>query len=333
MKTEDILDIVLVTYNRASYLEKTLTAILDLASPVRNCRIRVLNNNSTDGSPEIIENFCSKYSNVIHTANRFNIGGNANITRALEFYDKPYLWVICDDDKYDWQGWSDVENAMTRGEKLICVGDKHLAKNNPKRSAIPNCLQQMTFLPSIIFGPGTINATAIRNAYDSIFAFFPHLAPVIMHINNGGSIYVASFPIVSPGEYGNDASLTRGDNKNDVFSRSRTMFLAPGFANLTAELKDKDLAINAFKALVFGPQMGVICFYGEVFLHLRGKDGEANFHDIWRQSTLGMKVILWIIRRIQNSFLFHVINNRHIYNYARGITDRKNKQKIQKLHT
>ena len=316
------IDITLVTYNRAEYLRNTLSSLLSAESPVRNCAISILDNRSTDATSDVINEFRRTHPNVTHVVNLFNVGGNANIAKAMERYgDAPYHWILCDDDKYDWRGWPDVEEAMRRGEKLICVGDRHLPSEAKGRSDPALQLQQMTFLPSIIYGPGTITDTVMRNAYESTFTLFQHLAPVVAHLNHGGTIYVAKRGIVRPGEYGNDISYTRGSAKEEVFARSRTMTLAVGFANLTLNLKDRRLSKRAFRALVFGPQMGALGFFGEIFFRLRGVDGASAFRDIMNQSPLWAKFILVPLRLIQNSPLYHILTSKWLYTKARKMTD------------
>ncbi len=333
MATEQLLDIVLITYNRAPQFEKTLEMVLAPESPVKNCSLTILDNKSTDETPQIAERYASSHPNVKHLVNNFNVGGNANIAKALEMYGAtPYHWVICDDDVYNWDGWPEVEEAMRRGEKLICIGDRHLAKSGPKRNDPAECLQQMTFLPSIIYGPGAITDTVMRNVYDCTFALFPHLAPVVTHLNHGGKIFVAKQGIVLPGCYGNDTSLTRGDDKSEVFSRSRTTFLAVGFAILTGELRDRRLSKRAFKALVFGSQIGRLGFYGQTFLYLHGRAGSANFHAIWLQSTFLMRCILFPLHMIQNSFLYPLLVNKYTYNAGKRLMDRINRRALDKLH-
>ena len=333
MKTSEILDITIITFNRAEYLQKTLNAVLAEDSPVCNCRITILDNKSTDSTSDVISQFAKTHANITHITNNFNVGGNANIAKALEMYGAtPYHWILCDDDVYCWDGWTEVEEAMLRGEKLICVGDRHLPKNGPKRTDPAECLQQMTFLPSIIYGPGVITNTAIRNAYDNTYALFPHLAPVIMHLNHGGKIFVIQHGVVQPGFYGNDVSLTRGDVKSEVFSRSRTMFLAVGFAILTAELNDKKLSKRSFKALVFGSQIGKFGFYAQTFLYLNGRAGASNFHSIWLQSTFSMRCLLFPLHVIQNSFLYQLLTSKTVYNIGKRIMDSLTKRALKKLH-
>ena len=326
------INIILITYNRAECLRNTLQSILSEDSPVRNCSITILDNRSTDATAAVVDEFRKQHPNITHIVNRFNVGGNANIAKAMERYgDTPYHWILCDDDKYDWSGWSDVEDAMHRGEKLICVGDRFLPARGKGRADPALQLQQMTFLPSIIYGPGTITDTAIRNAYDNTFALFPHLAPVVAHLNHGGAIYVATRGIVQPGEYGNDISYTRGYANGEVFARSRTMTLAVGFANLTLNIKNRRLSKRAFRALVFGPQMGALGFFGEIFFRLRGIDGASAFRDVMNQSPLWAKAVLFPLRLIQNSPLFHLLTNKWLYTKARQLTDWINRRAHKRL--
>ena len=50
MTTEQLLDIVLITFNRAPQFEKTLEMLFAPDSPVRNCDLTILDNKSTDDS-------------------------------------------------------------------------------------------------------------------------------------------------------------------------------------------------------------------------------------------------------------------------------------------
>ena len=164
------------------------------------------------------------------------------------------------------------------------------------------------------------------------YALFPHLAPVIMHLNHGGKIFVIQHGVVQPGFYGNDVSLTRGDVKSEIFSRSRTMFLAVGFAILTAELNDKKLSKRSFKALVFGSQIGKFGFYAQTFLYLNGRAGASNFHSIGLQSTFSMRCLLFPLHVIQNSFLYQLLTSKTVYNIGKRSMDRLTKRALKKLH-
>jgi len=322
-----LLKIVLITFNRAPHLERTLAKILAPDSPIRDLDITVLDNHSTDGTAEIIDRAAAAHPNVHHIINNFNVGGNANIAKALERCDSPYHWILCDDDDYDWTAWPEVEAAMSRGEKLICVGDRDLPKTEPARSDPAQLLQQMTFLPSIIYGPGVITATALRNAYDNVYACFPHLAPVIMHVNAGGTIHPISHGIVHPSDQRADGSFTRGYLKEEIFPLSRAMTFPAAFAYITEGIRERKLSKRTFAALVFGSQLGRLGFYGSVFATMRGRIFAPNFQAILRQSSFTSRLILRCIRIVQSSFLFPLIVNPKTYQAARKVVDAINARK------
>ena len=55
MKTT--LEIILITYNRKSHLRETLNWLFAENSPVKDLDITILNNKSTDGTTELIEEY------------------------------------------------------------------------------------------------------------------------------------------------------------------------------------------------------------------------------------------------------------------------------------
>jgi len=329
----DILKIVLITFNRAQYLKQTLSSILSPQSPARDIDITILDNHSTDDTKNIIAEFTEQHPNLHHIVNKFNVGGNANIARALERCSTNYHWILCDDDEYDWSHWHEVEQAMSQGEKIICVGDMHLPKEGTSRSDPAQLIQQMTFLPSIIYGPGVINEVALRNAYDNIYAFFPHLAPVIGHINAGGTIYPIAHGIVRPCKCRADCSYTRGYDKQQIFPLSRTMNFPSAFAYITEGITDRKLSKRTFAALVFGSQLGRLGFYGEVFATMRGYGTEPNFQAIMRQSSWGNRMILRILRLLQKTPIYWLAVNPKTYALARRIVDRINDRAQKRLQS
>ena len=55
------LQIVIVTYNRSQYLERTLNTLFDKDSPVKDVDVLVQNNCSTDNTKDVCEKFKQKY--------------------------------------------------------------------------------------------------------------------------------------------------------------------------------------------------------------------------------------------------------------------------------
>ena len=81
---KDTLEIILITYNRKPFLQNTFKQLLAETSPVKDLDITVLDNCSTDGTSDYLKELCSKHPNIKHVRHNRNIGGNANIARAIE---------------------------------------------------------------------------------------------------------------------------------------------------------------------------------------------------------------------------------------------------------
>ena len=112
MSIKDKLQIILITYNRAKHVQKTFEQLLKDISPVKFFDILVLDNNSTDNTKEIVEEFQKKYANIKYSKNRYNLGISGNIAKAMEVASKEYVWIIADDDKFDFSNWNEVEYAI-----------------------------------------------------------------------------------------------------------------------------------------------------------------------------------------------------------------------------
>ena len=158
------LEIFLVTYNRKDELSKTLESIFSKDSPIKNLNITILDNNSSDGTSELIKEYCVQYKNIKHIRNNRNIGANANIARCYELANKEYMWILCDDDIYNWSSWNEVEEAIISHKDMIMVAK--YALNNYLKT---NLLIQATFVPSMIINTSILDNTCIRNIYDNIY--------------------------------------------------------------------------------------------------------------------------------------------------------------------
>jgi len=64
MTLKDKLEIILITCDRKTSLKETLNEILDESSPVKDFSITILNNNSTDGTTELLEDYAKKYPEI-----------------------------------------------------------------------------------------------------------------------------------------------------------------------------------------------------------------------------------------------------------------------------
>lgn len=235
MNVKDKIDIVLITYNRKKLLKDTFEQILGENSPIKDFDITILNNASTDGSTELIDEYCNKYSNIKHIINTKNIGGNANIAKALvEIPKKDYVWVLCDNDTYDWSAWGEIEDAVLQDVDAV------FTRNCEKIPA--KMFYTATLVSGCIYKTSLIGNTVIENIYDNIKNLFPHLAPIAYIINNNKSVYIVSEDIVYSGiNPGHDTSFTRGLDLENLNDGRKNIFWSVGYFNSLELIKNKKI--------------------------------------------------------------------------------------------
>ncbi len=241
MKLNDTLEILLPTYNRRPHLERTLTQLTAEDSPVRGCNITVLDNASTDGTSELIEEFVAKYTNIKHIRHSKNIGGNGNIARAFELATFPYVWVVCDDDSFKWDSWAEIQTALdTNNYDLLLTRKDDLYGT----SDIAKIVRQCTFLPAGIYRSSVISSGVLMNMLNNIPNMFPHLAMVCEILNRKGKIFLPQGEIMDKCTFdekkSGDGSYTRGSDTY-VPQTMQNMFWTVGYFNSLQMIQDPTL--------------------------------------------------------------------------------------------
>ncbi|WP_428081758.1 glycosyltransferase family 2 protein [Candidatus Avelusimicrobium fimicolum] len=196
MELEKQLQIVLITYNRKAELERTLRTLLADDSPIKNCDITVLDNRSTDGTDQIIQNFAQTHPNLHNRCNKYNVGLGGNLIKAMELADKKYLWILCDDDFFDWTNWAEIEQAINDEYDLIMTSWAE-KKQNP---SVPYILNNLGFVPSGIYHTKHITDLTMQNAYAMAYNLFPFQAMGIKIVNEKGRIFMPHRKIVIQSE-------------------------------------------------------------------------------------------------------------------------------------
>lgn len=235
---KDKLQIVLVTYNRKDFLEKTLNQLFLETSPIKDFDITILNNDSTDGSTELINDFCTRHNNLTHIQNKINIGGNANITKAYtEFLNKDYIWVICDNDTYNWNAWNEVETAIISDYDAILI--RHCEDN------ISEIFHEANFAPSCIYKTKNITNSVVANMYDNIRFMFPHLAIMAKIINENKETFIVTKNIVEIGVNPElEMTYVRDRDVSTVPLSRKKMFWSVGFFNSIELITDRKNQIS-----------------------------------------------------------------------------------------
>lgn len=236
------LEIIIPTYNRKAHLEYTLQLLTAPESPVKNCKITVLDNASTDGTAQVIEQFAAKFSNLTHVRRPKNIGGNANIARAFEMARAPYVWIVCDDDSFKWDAWGEIENALMSGEYDILLTRKNDLHGT---SELAKIVRQLTFLPAGIYKTSNITSGVLMNMYANIANLFPHLAVVCEVVNKKGIFFLPQGDIIDNTTFdvtkSGDGHYTRGAKDAYVPETAIHMFWTPGFVFSLHMIEDKKI--------------------------------------------------------------------------------------------
>lgn len=241
MGIHERLEIVLITYNRRKKLEGTLESLLAADSPVRHCAITILDNASTDGTAELIQGYAARWPQIRHVRRPRNAGADANTCMAYEIASREYLWVLCDDDKYDWTEWPSVARAIE--EKAPSIMVSHYAINDSIDLADPAYqLRFLTYVPGHIFRTELITSSVLANMYNSLYTLFPQLILPIDLINRGVAIRHTRSCIVQEDRWDSgDISWFRGTEKKELIPRRRYNDVIYGIAAQLLNLHDARL--------------------------------------------------------------------------------------------
>lgn len=204
------LEILIITYNRAPYLERTLAQLLE--SPFARCRITILDNCSGDDTPEVGAKYRPLFHDLRIVRHKRNIGACPNYLRAVELSEAPYTWILCDDDTFDFADCADVLEAIQLGRvDLIHVGPSGVS--GWRRGAITtstnltrkgsNYFYLLSFLPNLIFKTALFDSACIAQGYRAVTDMFPHFAFLDKSVRAGFSVYVSQRNLVHRGEENN----------------------------------------------------------------------------------------------------------------------------------
>ena len=94
--TNNDIEIFVLTYNRCEYLKESLQSILNQS--VKDITITIIDNASTDGTQEYVEQLCNNNPYIKYVRNEQNMGSEYSYNLAAELADKTYMMCFHDDD-------------------------------------------------------------------------------------------------------------------------------------------------------------------------------------------------------------------------------------------
>ncbi len=95
---EDFISVVLPVYNGEKYLRESIDSVL--AQTYSNWEMLILDDCSSDSSPEIAKTYASKDSRIRYIRNEKNLGLPANLNKGFSLARGSYLTWTSDDNRY-----------------------------------------------------------------------------------------------------------------------------------------------------------------------------------------------------------------------------------------
>lgn len=113
------LSIVIPSYNRADFLDKSLSVHVPLARS-HNVQIFILDNASPDNTQDVIAKWQKEYGLIHNLRSETTVGPDANFEKALKAADTQYVWLLGDTSQIP-------ENGIASVLKLIASSDSYSA--------------------------------------------------------------------------------------------------------------------------------------------------------------------------------------------------------------
>ena len=203
--SEQLLELFVYTYNRSRFLDATLKQLA--ASPFSSYQITVLDNCSTDDTPNVCEKYSSTFTKYRVIKHRKNIGACGNYLRAVEMAAAKYAWMICDDDNFDFSRCQDVLEQLELGQAdLISLGTEGHGLILGTDCSIEECASKQdyflwhTSIPSFIYKTELFDSANIIAAYDYSDSMLPHFPFIVSLAEKNAHIYISKHVIIKKSE-------------------------------------------------------------------------------------------------------------------------------------
>ncbi len=122
------LSIVIPSYNRADFLDKSLSVHVPLARS-HNLQIFISDNASSDNTQDIIAKWQKEYSLIRSLRNETTVGPEANFEKALKAANTQYVWLLGDTSKIPEKGIVSVLKLIESSNSYSAIVVNLIDKN------------------------------------------------------------------------------------------------------------------------------------------------------------------------------------------------------------
>jgi glycosyltransferase involved in cell wall biosynthesis len=204
-----MIEIFIITYNRAKFLRKTLMYLKN--SKLTNYKVTILNNCSTDNTITSFEEFKNEYGssfqNLKMITHFFNLGANVNIMKAIELSKSKFTWILCDDDIIDASDIDDVFEILNQDEVDIVHVGAHPEKERKifgEKENVKTLLNKgypyfaySSFLPCNIFRTELFQKEFFIKGYNNVVNSYPHMPYLFDVYLKNKDVYISKNQIVT----------------------------------------------------------------------------------------------------------------------------------------
>jgi len=178
-----LLHIFLLTYNREQSLRRTLAAIA--ASALKDHLLTIMDNCSTDGTPQVCEEFRAILPRMEIRRHERNIGFGPNYYRSIESSVGEYTWILCDDDTLFPDRMAALIDLIKTARPQACFVGGPRQDMWPSGPGInPADIQRrfhtfltaQSFVPALVFKTSLVGSAELVEGYFTVGTKFPQLA-------------------------------------------------------------------------------------------------------------------------------------------------------------
>jgi len=322
----ELLEIILVTYNRSRYLDETLGKLRH--SPIANCKFTVIDNGSTDDTAQVCAKHASFFPNFHVRRNPFNVGISGNYLRALETAASEYTWIICDDDDFDFSHFDEIVEAITsRKYDIVSVGvPNHSVLPRGTVIRAPELIQDPrynffytgSFIPCTIFRTKLVVPEMVLKGYYNIHTIFSNLFFFVYAVKQNALIYITRY----------DYIINRQENVG-----YRPLHLVIGWIMVANQvrLSDKPIAQAMMREMLGGP------FYpkkiAQYALFQRGFVNQNTYHDGACLAIEALKFgFVWFLKVVPFVGIIYLPSfvSRFLWKRAERMVEKKEGRKVKR---